>query len=190
MSQTKKLLYNKRFIDNGSGETIAEWKLSPLKVFGVLIAVAITLTVVYAYFFTENPGDFMGNLLFYSIIILVVIAILWITANTAMKAKSRIQGFLIAFILILVFYWALSVVFGHFNILTFHMEGYALWIIISALAFMGTKRLDGNLDRNDVFFGLLVFIVLVGANIPINNNMGFLANLDNLIKTILGFIPR
>jgi len=187
--QIKKILYNKQFTDSGTGETIATWKISPWKVFFLLIAVAIVLTSIYAYFFTEDPADFMGNLLFYAIVLLVIIAFIWITANTALNAKKRIQGFLIAFILILVVYWAMHVVFGYFNIIEIHMEGLALWLVISVLAFMGAKRIDNSLDRNDVGFGLLVFIVLIGANLPIANGHGFLWNVDNLIGNIWGLIP-
>lgn len=187
--QLKKILYNKRLVDNPTGGMIAEWKISPWKVFFLLISIAIVLTIVYAYFFTENPADFLGNLLFYSIVLLVIIAVLWITANTALNAKKRIQGFLIAFILILVLYWFLHLILGHFNILEIHMEGIALWLVISVLAFIGAKRIDGSLDRNDIGYGLLVFLILLGANLPIANGHGFLWNVDNLIATIMGYIP-
>jgi hypothetical protein len=186
-NQFKKLVYNKKMVDYGDAGAIAEWKLSPWKVFFVLMAVATILTVVYAYFFTSNPKEFLGTIIFYVIVILAVIAILYLTASTAGKFRNLLTGFMIAFILILVLYWFLGVLLGYFEIIEFH-TGYSLWILISALAYMGAKRIDGNLDRHDIGFGLLAFIVLMGANIPINETGGFLANLDNLINMIFGFL--
>lgn len=180
--QLKKLLYNKRLVDTGDGKAIAEWKISPWKVFFLLIAIAIALIVIYGLFFTgDGSGEFFGNAIFYSIVIIVAIAIIWITATTALKFKQRIVGFFIGFILILTFYWGLGTALNYFGILEFHMGGYSLWILITVLAGLGAKRIDGNLDRNDVGFGLLVFIVVLGANIPITDTGGFLAMLDNVI---------
>ena len=195
-TQFKKLLYNKRFVDTGTGETLAKWSLSPWKVFFAMMAIAIALIIIYGLFFTpegegggSGSGSFFGNVVFYSIVLVIAIAIIWITANTALKFKKILAGFMIAFILILVFYWFLGFLFGHFGIIDFHMGGYTLWILITVLAGLGAKRIDGSLDRNDVGYGLLVFIVLIGANIPVNNGVGFLANMDNLFSTIVSFIP-
>jgi hypothetical protein len=188
MSQFTKLLYNKKIVDTPTG-AIAEWRLSPWKLFFLLLGTAICLTVLYAFLFAEDTYTFLGTLVFYSIVLLVALAVTYITANSAIKAKSRIQGFLIAFILIIVVYWALGSLLGYFKIMEFHMGGYALWLIITSLAYMGAKRLDGNLDRNDIGFALLVLIVLLGANVPITENGGFLASLDALIRNIFSFIP-
>jgi hypothetical protein len=54
---------------------------------------------------------------------------------------------------------------------------------------MGARKIDGNLTKSDVGYGLLVFIVLLGANIPITEAGGFLANLDSLFEKIFQFIP-
>ena len=180
--QLKKILYDKRMTDTGTGETIAEWKLNTWKAFFALIAIIIALIVLYGLFFTgDGSGDFFGNAIFYAIIIVAVIAGLWLTAQTALKFKKRLQGFIIAFILILTFYWALGVGLTYLGVLPFHMGGYALWILISILAGMGAKRIDGNLDKNDLGYGLLVFVVIIGANIPITETGGFLAMLDAVI---------
>ena len=74
--QLKKLLYTKHFVDSPSGETIAEWRLSPWKVFFFLLAIMIFLIVFYAYVFTTDPKEFLGNVVFYSIIIICAIAVL------------------------------------------------------------------------------------------------------------------
>ncbi|MCJ7647601.1 MAG: hypothetical protein MUP85_03210 [Candidatus Lokiarchaeota archaeon] len=39
-----------------------------------------------------------------------------------------------------------------------------------------------------LFFALIVFLVFVGANIPMNSNGGFLENFDNLLTTIFSFL--
>ncbi len=187
--QLKKLVYDKKFIDSDDGGAIAKWKVSPWKVFFIMIAVSISLIILYGFLFTSDSESFFGQIVFYGIVLIAAIAIIWLSTNTLLKFRKIISGFIIAFILILVFYWALNTVFGTYNLLDFHQGGYTLWLLITILAGMGAKRIDGNLDKNDVGYGLLVFIVLIGANIPINNGQGFLWNMDNLISTITGFVP-
>ncbi|HDL60179.1 MAG TPA: hypothetical protein ENH14_01855, partial [candidate division WOR-3 bacterium] len=82
-NQLKKLLYNKAPVDKP--ETIAEWRLSPWKVFFLLISIIVFLIVFYAYVFTSDPKEFLGNVMFYSIIIICVIAVLWAIGSTAIK---------------------------------------------------------------------------------------------------------
>jgi len=183
--QWRKLFYTKHLSDQYG----VVWKISTWKVFFILIAIAVALIIIYAFLFTSDAGVFLGDILFYSIVIILAVAFLWLTANTAIKSKKIITGFFIAFILILVLYWVLSLVFGYFGWIEFHMGGYSLWVLISILALMGARRIDGSLDKNDVGYGLLVFIVLLGANIPITDTGGFLANLDSLVEKVLQFIP-
>lgn len=185
----KKLLYTKHFADSSEGETIAEWRLSPWKVFFALLAVMIFLIIFYAYVFTSDPKQFLGDVVFYSIIIVSAIAVLWAIGSTVIKGRRLISGFFIAFILILTFYWMLGAILSYFNILQFHMGGYALWVLMTILAGLGAKRIDGNLDRNDVGFGLLVFVIMIGANIPLNSNGGFLANIDHFIDVVTAWSP-
>jgi hypothetical protein len=58
------------------------------------------------------------------------------------------------------------------------MGGYTLWIMITILAGLGAKRIDGDLDKKDVGFGLVAFLVILGVNLPIVNGQGFLYLLD------------
>ena len=183
--QWKKLFYTKHFSDQYG----TVWKISTWKVFFILLVLAVALIIIYAFFFASDAGVFLGDILFYSIVLIIAVAILWITANTALKFKKIITGFVIAFILILVLYWALNLVFGYFGWLEFHMGGYSLWVLISILALMGAKKIDGNLDKSDLGYGILVFIVLLGANIPITETGGFLANLDGFLEKVIQFIP-
>lgn len=185
--QIKKLFYNKRFVDTPGGEPTAEWKLAPWKIFLFLLVGFIVLIILYGLFATPNPENFYGNMVFYGIVIVGAIAVLWVAFSGAYKFRKVIAGFFLAFILILTFYWVLGFVLTSYNILSFHMGGYALWFMITILAGLGAKRIDGSLDRNDVGYGLLVFIVCIGANIPISNGQGFLFNLDNLAMSLLGW---
>ena len=185
--QIKKLFFNKRFIDTPGGEPSAEWSISPWKVFLCLLAGFISLIILYAFLATPEPSNFLGNMVFYAIVIVGAVAVLWIAGAGVYKGRKLIAGFFIAFILIITFYWFLGFLLGHFEILSFHMGGWALWFLVAVLSFWGAKRLDQSLDRNDVGYGLLVFIICLGANIPISNGQGFLWNLDNLILTALGW---
>ena len=185
--QLKKLFFNKRLIDSPGGEPSAEWKLSPLKVFFCIIAGFVSLIILYAFLATPEPSNFLGNVLFYTIIIVGAVAVLWIAGAGAYKARKLIAGFFIAFILILTFYWFLGFLLGYFDILSFHMGGWALWFMITIISSIGANKINGELDRSDVFYGLLVFIICIGSNIPVANGQGFLWNLDNLILTVLGW---
>jgi len=188
--QLKKLFYNKQFVDKPDGTTLAEWKISPWKIFAVLLSLVIAVIFIYGWFFTANKQDFYGNVLFYAIILAIAVLGIWIVGKKAWDFKQRVTYFLIAFILIWVFYWVLSLVFDYVKLggVTFHMGGTTLWVIISLLAFLGAKRIDSQIDRNDVFFALLVLVVIIGANIPMNANGGFLANTDLIIAKIMALI--
>ena len=185
--QIKKLFFNKRFVDTPGGEPSAEWSISPWKVFLCLIAGFISLIILYAFLATPEPSNFLGNMVFYAIVIVGAVAVLWIAAAGAYKFRKIISGFFLAFILILTFYWGLGFVLGYFNILSFHMGGWSLYFLITVLAGIGAHKINGELDRSDVGYGLLVFLVIIGSNIPISNGQGFLWNLDNLILTALGW---
>ena len=186
--QLKKLFYNKQFVDKPDGTTLAEWKISPWKIFAVLLSLVIAVIFIYGWFFTSNKQDFYGNVLLYAIILAIAILGIWILGKKAWDFKQRVTYFLIAFILIWVFYWVLSLVFDYTGLMKFHMGGPTLWTIISLLAFLGAKRIDSNLDKNDVFFGFLVFVILIGANIPMNATGGFLANVDGIIAKIMSLV--
>jgi hypothetical protein len=183
--QLKKLFYNKKLVDTPGGEPSAEWRISPWKVFVMLITAMILLIIFYAYVATPSPSYFLGNMIFYGIVIIGAVAVLWVLGATIYKGRKLITGFFIAFILILTFYWLLGFILGTFLVLNFHMGGYSLWIMITILAGLGAKRIDGSLDKSDVGYGLLILIVCIGANIPISNEQGFLWNLDNLIESVL-----
>ena len=182
--QLKKLFYTKQFSDNGIGVT---WRLAPWKIFLCLIAGFISLIILYAFLATPEPSNFLGNMLFYAIVIVGAIAVLWITGTGVYKFRKVISGFFLAFILILTFYWGLGFLLNYFSILSFHMGGWSLYFLITVLAGIGSRKIDGQLDRSDVGYGFLVFLVCIGSNIPVANGQGFLWNLDNLVITLMGW---
>ena len=100
-----------------------------------------------------------------------------------LKSRKLFIGFIIAWILILGLCIVLGAVFSFVGWMDFHY-GLTVWIVISCLAGLGAKRIDGSLDKNDVFFGMLVLIVLVIGNVPIFESGGFFAQVDNLIAFI------
>jgi len=187
-NQFKKLLYDKKFVDTSEeGGALARWRLAPWKVFLILVSVLMALLIVYAFLATPDPSNFLGNIVFYAIVLIGATAVVWIVGAVVYKGRKLLAGFFLAFILILTFYWFLGFLLNHFSILSFQMGGYSLWILVTVLAGLGSSRIDSSLDRNDVFYGLLVFIICIGSNIPIANGQGFLWNLDNLIIHALGW---
>jgi hypothetical protein len=190
MSILKKIFYNKTYTDYGTGEKIAKWTLSPWKVFIFFLTIAFLFTIIYGYYFSGDPPSFFGNLLFYIIIIIIAIAIIYVLASTVSKFRKLFFGFVISLVLIFVVYWGVGLLFHYTGLIeNWHMGGYTLWILLVGLAGMGAKNIDGDLDKKDVFFGLLVLLVIIGVNIPFANNMGFIGNVDALISKILGLSP-
>ena len=185
--QAKKLFFSKQFVDGGDGTTLAKWKIAPWKVSVFFFMLAVVAILIYAYFFTNNPTNFLGSVLFYAVVLILVIVGLWLVGNKAWSLKTRIGQFLICFIVLWVFYWVLGFVVGFVG-LKFYFGGYALWAVMAILAGYGSKNFDGELNRKDVFFCLLVFLVFVGANLPMSSSGGFLENIDKLIKDILSVI--
>jgi len=78
-------------------------------------------------------------------------------------------------------YIVLGAVFSYVGWMDFHY-GFTVWVTISCLSALGAKRLDGNLTKDDFFYGMLVLIVLVIGNVPIFESGGFFAQVDNLIN--------
>jgi len=176
--QIKKLAFNKTFSDTKG----VIWKISPTKVLLWMLAITIILILTFS-FFQEDQFSYLRNVLFYSIIIMIIMMIAWIVAMFVLKSRKLFIGFIIAWILILGLYIVLGAVFSFVGWMDFHY-GLTVWIVISCLAALGAKRIDQNLDKNDVFYGMLVLIVLVVGNVPIFESGGFFAQVDNLINLV------
>ncbi len=190
MAQIKKLLYDKKFIDGPDGAHLAEWKLSPWKSFFFFLGLIVASILLYAFFFTKDPQNFLGNVMFYAIVLVLSIVAIWLVGGKAWSLKNRIAYFLLTFIILWVVYFVMSLVFGYLGF-KFYIGGYALWAIISILAGWGSSKLfDKEINRMDVFFALVVFLVFVGANLPMNETGGFLANFDALIGWVLNLTPK
>lgn len=186
--QFKKLLYNKHFTDSPDGGHLAEWKISQWKAFFLFLALSILSIIVYAFFFTKDPHAFLGNAMFYVIVLILAIVALWLVGSKAWSLKNRIAYFLLTFIVLWVAYFAMSLVFGYLG-LKFFIGGYALWIIISILSFWGSNKLfDSEINRKDAFFILVCGLIFLGSNLPMNSTGGFLANFDKLLTTLFHFL--
>ena len=174
--QWRKLIYNKKYSDVQG----VIWKLSPIKVLLWMLAITIILILTFS-FFQEDQTSYLRNVLFYSIIIMIIMMIAWIVAMFVLKSRKLFIGFIIAWILILGLYIVLGAVFSYVGWMDFHY-GFTVWVTISCLSALGAKRLDGNLTKDDFFYGMLVLIVLVIGNVPIFESGGFFAQVDNLIN--------
>jgi len=176
--QWKKLFFTKHLSDTQG----ASWKLSPIKVLLWMLASTIILVLTFS-FFQEDQTSYLQSILFYSIIIMIIIMIVWVVAMFIVKSRNLFVGFMIAWILILGLYMGLGAVFSFVGWMDFHF-GFSVWIVMSCLAFLGAKRIDGNLTKDDFFYGMLVLIVLIVGNVPVFESGGFFSQIDNLIAFI------
>jgi len=179
--QIRKLAFNKYLSDTkGVG-----WKLSPTKVLLWMLAITIILILTFSYF-QEDQFSYLQNVLFYSIIIMIVIMVVWVIALFVLKSRKLFVRFLIGWILILGLYWVLGMACQITGLFPngFHY-GICTYILISALAVMA-KNIDGNLNKQDIFYAMLVLIIIFIANAPIfSDGMGFLAQVDSVIGWIM-----
>lgn len=178
-SQWRKLIQTKEYSDSCG----AVWKTSAWKGLFWLIFLLLFLIISYSFFVHDQTG-FLKNILFYAIMTVLIIIAVWVAGNFVWKSKGFVTGFLLALPIIFVFYavmgYCLSFVGWKFQ------YGPITWIVIVAISLLGAKRIDGDLDKKDVFFGLMVFIIFVGANAPVfENGMGFFAKFDDFLKIIM-----
>lgn len=186
-SQWRKLIQTKEHSDTYG----AVWKLSTMKVAAWLILLLLFLIVVYS-FFIPNQSGYLTDVLFYAIIIVAVILIAWFAGNFIWKTRGFFAWFLISWVVIFVFYismgFALSFVGWKFN------YGILAWMIITTFAFIGAglkNQKSQEISRVDVFYVFLVFLVLVGGNVPaFENGIGFFAKVDDFINIIRTWISN
>jgi len=179
--QWKKLIFTRYHSDKYG----AAWKVSTWKVAMWMIAIIALLILVFS-FFQENQEVFLKDMLFYSIITMILILAIWLIASFILKSRKLFYRFLIGWILILGVYMGLGFLCQVTGLFPngFHF-GLSTWTVISFLAFGAKNVGDGNIDRKDVFFCLLVIIIFFIANVPIfSENMGFLEQMDFLIAWV------
>lgn len=180
--QWKKLIFNKRHSDVQG----VIWKLSPIKVLLWMIAITIILILTFSYF-QEDQFSYLQDVLFYSIIIMIIMMIVWVVAIFVLKSRKLFVQFLIGWILILGLYWVLGMACQVTGLFPngFHY-GACTYILISALALMAKNVGDQSLDKRDVFYAMLILIVIFIANAPIfSDGMGFLAQVDSILGWIM-----
>jgi len=187
MAQWKKLLFN-HDVSDVKGEV---WKFS----FGKAIVWAIFFLfisiTVYGMYFTKSPGDFFRMVILYMIIISVAVVAILISARTISRGKELLTRFLLIFISLVFVYGIVGMIFNEMGIYPFYM-GFTTWIVLTALAGYGATRdyiFNGNIDRHDAFYCLLVFVIIVGGNFPITGNSGVIENIDVLVGRIMDYIP-
>jgi len=184
-TQIKKLAYDKKINDSGEGY---RWRVSTTKVSLWLVAGILILIGLYS-FFVESQGDFLKSTLFYGIVILIVFLIGWVVFRIIMKSRKLFSGFLLAWILILGVLIAMHLILDAWlGMMSIHF-GTSVYMTITALAMVGANRIDGSLDRNDIFYALLVFVILVVGQYPLFEHGGFYAELDYIIGWFVEKIP-
>ena len=179
--QWRKLIYNKRYSDVQG----VIWKLSPIKVLLWMLAITIILILTFS-FFQEDQFSYLQDVLFYSIIIMIIMMVVWVVAMFVVKSRKLFVQFLIAWILILGLYWILGMACQVTGLFPngFHY-GVCTWILISALALMAKNIGDQSLDKRDIFYAMLVLIIVFIANAPIfSGGIGFLAQVDSVLGWI------
>jgi len=185
MHQLKKLLFDEDFSDVEG----YIWRFNFYKAIAWCVFLLVISIIVYGEWIAENSHEFFGNVLFYFFVIVASIAVILFTVGTIKKAKKVIGKFLLILICIVFAYGIIGSIFQNYWF-GFHM-GYSTWIVLTTLAGFGATReyiFNGHLDRHDAFYCCLIFIVFVGANWRLNQNGGFLENLDILINKIMNNI--
>lgn len=191
MAQWKKLLFDHDVTDiDEDGEAGGHvWRFSTGKAIAWTVFFAVLTTLAYGFWFADTES-FFRQLLLYVIILAVGIVAVLFAARVTLGARKAFVKFFLLFIVIVFVYGVLSTIFGAVGLYPFHM-GLSTWIMLTSLAGFGATRayiFNGNLDRHDVFYCLLVFVIMAGGNWPITGGEGVLAHIDGLIDTILGYL--
>ena len=178
MGHLKKLLFTKKLTDYGD----YKWAFSYNKAMAWSIVFLILFIFIYGFFIAENTHEFFGRVLFIAILICIAIFLILLAVGSIKKSKKFIGKFLLLIVGIIFAYYVIGIIFSQY--LWGFYSGYSTWLLIVALAGYGASRdyiFNGNLDRHDIFYCLLIFICFVGANIPFYHDKSFLENLDGLI---------
>ena len=179
MGHLKKLLFTKKLTDYGE----YKWTFSFGKAMVWSVIFLILFILIYGFFIAENPHDFFGMIIFIGILISVASFIILLTVGSIKKARKFIGKFFLILVGLIFAYYVIGLVIS--NYLWNFYVGYSTWFLLVTLAGFGATRdyiFNGNLDRHDVFYCLLIFICFVGANIPFYHDKGFLENFDGVIK--------
>ena len=184
MGHLKKLLYTKKLSDSEEGYV---WKLSPYKLVFWLVLFAVLLFVAYA-FMREDTTDFLKECLVYAMIGLIVVAIFILLYGAGKAIKTKLQGYIIALTFIFLTYVVLGVIMNFIFNISFNY-GYGAWILMLTLA--GFHKIDGVLDRRDVFYACMCILAIIGANLPwAFGGKSILDVLTYIVKKIASFISN
>ena len=185
MGHLKKLLFTKKITDYGE----YKWAFSYNKAMAWSIVFLMLFIFIYGFFIAEDTHEFFGRVLFIAILICIAIFLILLAVGSIKKSKKFIGKFLLLVVGIIFTYYVIGIIFSQY--LWGFYSGYSTWLLIIALAGYGASRdyiFNGNLDRHDIFYCLLIFICFVGANIPFYHDKSFLENLDGLIDIVKGII--
>ena len=182
--QLKKLFFNKRISDSGTGYV---WRISTTKVALWFVACIIGLLILYSFFAEGGQGPFLQDVLFYALVIMIMMLIGWIVCRVILKSRKLFTGFLIGWILVLACYILLDLIIGKWLGLMEFSYGPSALLIFTTLAVLGSSRIDGAITKDDVLFSLLVLVILLAGNYPVfqNGTTGFFAEVDHFLGWIV-----
>lgn len=157
--QFKRLVYSKKDIDAPPGY---KWILSPYKLIAWLIFSAVLLFFIYA-LMRPDTQEFLRESVMWAIIGLVFTAIAILIFTFVRGMKTKLKGYLIALVFIVLVYvilgWVINYTLGwDFN------YGYGSWVLMLVLA--GFHKIDEKLDFRDVMYAIFVVGAIIGGNIP------------------------
>ena len=181
MGHLKKLLFTKKFTDYGE----YKWAFSYNKAMAWSVSFLVLFILIYGFFIAKDTHEFFGKVLFVAILISIAVFLILLAVGSIKKSKKFIGKFFLLIVGIIFAYYVIGLIFSQY--LWGFYSGYSTWFLIVALAGYGASRdyiFNGNLDRHDVFYCLLIFICFVGANIPFYHNKSFLENMDGIINMI------
>jgi len=179
MPQLKKLMFDHDVSDE-KGDI---WKFNFRKTAAIAAFILVIFILIYGFLLASDSHKFFSDVIFYvSILIAAAFALLLIVGSIT-KARQVLGRFLLILICLIGAYGILGFIWSAY-FWNFYM-GYSTWIVLTVLAGFGATRKDdifnGNLDRHDLFYVSLIFIVFVSANMPIVQGAGFLERLDGMI---------
>jgi len=195
MAQWKKLLFNHDVTDVGEeGIPSDVWRFSTGKAITWSLVILSLSIIFYGLLFVGDSDAFFRQVLLCVIILAVAAVAVLLVARVTMGARRAISKFFLLFIVVVFTYGVLSTLFSWVGLYSFHM-GLSTWVALTVLAGYGATRayiFNGNLDRHDIFYCLLVFVIMAGGNWPISGGEGVLEHIDGVLSMVLryaGMIP-
>ncbi len=177
----KKLVFDKKKTDIGEDGGV-KWRFSFVKGMAISLVLLLFFILIYGFLLAPNSQKFFSDVVFWGAIACVAIFVFLLVTRTVKKSREYFGQFMLIFCVMIGVYAAVGWIWSRF-FFDFYV-GYSTFIIFGILAGYGATRpyiLNGDLDRNDIFYVFLIIVVLLGANVPIISGAGFLERVDPIL---------